>query len=356
MADATRFRDTPDGGDIPRLVTLPMRANTLVIGGTIACVDADGRAAGPADVAGPVAARNAVGVFRADFDNRATAPEGGGAGAINAEIKCGVFGFGAEAGGEPVPGDVCYIVDNQTVSTLDNLARRGLAGYCTAVETLNGVAVYYVFISPAVTGQIIIAANEASQLDSAQAAITALEGEVDDLQTDEAMGRIDVPLASFAVVSTGLPLATAFNDGNADGLQWSEGLLYRFNPASTAAIGASVPLPAELDGTKDVTIRILASRVGADDAATACFTVAAYFAVDGAAPNAGDDCGGDTGLVAAATTVVDTVTCTIAAADVPDAGPALLSFSIVPKAGSLPDDDLLIHAVTVEFAKKLTAS
>lgn len=335
-----------------------MRANTLVIGGTIACVDADGRAAGPADanVVEQVAARNAVGVFRADFDNRTTAPEGGGAGAINAEIKCGVFGFGAEENHEPAPGDVCYIVDNQTVSTDDGTGTRGLAGYCTAVETLNGIAVYYVFISPAVTGQIIIAANEAAQLDAAQAAITALEGEVDNLRIDEAMGRIDVPLTSFAVVSTGLPLATAFNDGVADGLQWSEGLLYRFNPASTAAIGASVPLPAELDGTKDVTIRILASRVGADDAATACFTVAAYFAVDGAAPNAGDDCGGDTGLVAAETTLLDTVTCTIAAADVPNAGPALLSFSIVPKAGSLPADDLLIHAVTVEFAKALTAS
>ena len=334
-----------------------MRANTLVIGGTIACVDEDGRAAGPADAAGPVAARNACGVFRADFDNRTTAPEGGGAGAINAEIKCGVFGFGAETGAEPAPGDVCYIVDNQTVSTDDDTGARGLAGYCTAVETLNGVAVYYVFISPAVTGQIIIAANEASQLDAAQAAITAVEGEVDDLRTDEAMGRIDVPLASFVDLATGgLPLATAFNDGVADGLQWFKGLIYRFNPASVAAIGASVPLPAELDGTKDVTIRILASRVGADDADTARFTVEAFFAVDGEAPNADDDCGGDTGLVAAETTLLDTVTCTIAAADVPNAGPALLSFSIVPKAGSLPADDLLIHAVTVEFAKALTAS
>ena len=333
-----------------------MRANTLVIGGTIACVDEDGRAAGPAGPAPMVAARNACGVFRADFDNRTTAPEGGGAGAINAEIKCGVFGFGAEADHEPAPGDVCFIVDNQTVSTDDGLGTRGLAGYCTAVETLNGIAVYYVFMSPAVAGQIIIAAGEAAQLDAAQAAITALEGDVGDLQTDEAMGRIDVPLASFVVVSTGLPLATAFNDGVADGLQWSEGLLYRFNPNSTTAIGASVPLPAELDGTKDVTIRILASRVGADDADSARFTVEAFFAVDGAAPNADVDCGGDTGLVAAATTLLDTVTCTIAAADVPDAGPALLSFSIVPKAASLSADDLLIHAVTVEFAKALTAS
>ncbi len=338
---------TPSAGLFPAKGTYPMPANTLILKGTIVQVNAANRGIPGADAQ----AFPAVGVASQTYDNRTGAISGGGNDDLDCEVEAGVFGFAAETGHEPDVGATVFVSANDEISADSDTGARGIAGRCVEIRD----SLYWIYMGPHVGPAIVEAATVAADLDTAEADIDALEGEVDGLQTDEAMGRIDVPLTSFAVVSTGLPLATAFNDGVADGLQWSEGLLYRFNPASTAAIGASVPLPAELDGTEAVTIRILASRVGAGDAATACFTVAAYFAVDGAAPAADDDCGGDTGLVAAATTLLDTVTCTIAAADVPDAGPALLSFSIVPKAGSLPADDLLIHAVTVEFAKSLTA-
>jgi len=324
-----------------------MRANTLSLGGCIACVDSAGRACNAGtSYSGGSAEASACGVFRATFDNRTTAPQGGGAGAIYGEVRHGVFGFLGEAGNLPTVGAVCYVADNQTASTDSDSGDRGILGYCVAVEAIDGTTYYFVETGPSIVGQIVIAATEASQLDTAQ-------DDIDNLQTDEAMGRIGVPLASFVVASTGLPLSTAFNDGVADGLEWDEGLQYRFNPSSVAAIGASVPLPAELDGTEDIVIRILASRVGSADAA-AVITVAAFFQVDGAAIDADADCGGDTDAVAAATTVIDTVTRTIDAADVPDTGPAVLSFTLVPDA-ALDEDDLCIHGVQIEYAKALTS-
>jgi len=355
MADTTFQRDPLYRGDAPRQSTLPMRADTLSLAGCFACVDFAGRACNAGtSYSGGAALASACGVFRADFDNRTTAPEGGGAGAIYAEIRHGVFAFLGEAEHLPIVGNACYVADNQTVSTDSDSGARGVAGYCVAVEAINGTTYYFVETSPSVVGQIVIAATEASQLDTAQSDIDAAEADIADLQTDEAMGRISVPLPSFVVASTGLPLATAFNDGVADGLEWSEGLQYRFNPSSTAAIGASVPLPAELDGTAGITIRILASRIGSANA-DAAITVAAFFQVDGAAIDADADCGGDTGAVAAATTVLDTVTRAIAHGDVPDTGPAVLSFTLVPNA-DLDGDDLCIHAVLIEYAKTLTAS
>jgi hypothetical protein len=194
--------------------------------------------------------------------------------------------------------------------------------------------------------------TRATQVDTNETDIAALEAADALHEADEAMGRINVPLTEFVTVADGLPLVTAFNDGVADGLQWSEGLLYRFNPSSSAKIGASVPLPAELDGDEDVTIRILASRIGTGNA-DACITVEAFFQVDGAAPDADADCGGDTGAVAAATTVIDTVTRVLDSGDVPD-GPATLSFTLVPNA-DLDADDLCIHGVIIEYAKSLSA-
>jgi hypothetical protein len=321
-----------------------MRANTLVIGGTIACVDEDGRAAGPADAAEPVAARNAVGVFRADFDNRTTAPEGGGAGAINAEIKCGVFGFGAETGAEPAPGDVCYIADNQTVSTDDDSASRGLAGYCTAVETLNGIAVYYVFISPAVTGQIIIAAAEASRLDLAQADIIALEA---DALTAQA--QVNIPITSCT--NAGAPLV-AFDDGVADGLALvdSEVVGYRWNPPGTGVLAVTVPLPQDLDDAENVVVHLAGFRVGDDDLETA-LTVGAFFQTMGAAPDADATCGGTTGVWDAATTVLAEKTVAIAAGDVP-AAPCLLTLTITPDA-ALDADDFVLCGLWLEYTRKL---
>jgi hypothetical protein len=343
MADATIFRDTPDGGAIPKQSTVAMRANTLVIGGTIACIDTDGRAAGPA------AGRNAIGIFRADYDNRTTAPEGGGAGAINAEILHGVFGFGGEAGHLPAVGDVCYVADNQTVSTDSDSESRGIAGYCVAVEALNGITTYYVFMSPAVAGQIVIAAAVETRL-------TAAEADIDDLQTDCARGELYIPIT--ACTNAGAPLVE-FSDGETDGLELvdSEMVAFRWNPGGTveqrAVLAVTVPLPQDLDAAADVVVHLAGARIGAADTTTV-LAVGAFFQTMGAAYTAAANCGGNTTAWDAATTVMAEKTVTIAAADVP-AAPCLLTLTIEPSA-ALDADDFVLCGLWLEYTRALTAT
>ncbi len=159
----------------------------------------------------------------------------------------------------------------------------------------------------------------------------------------------DALIGAFTLAANGAPLIV-FNDGVADGLDFSEGQSYRFNPNSTTKIGATIPMPQDLDDTADVVLHILASRVGSADT-TAAITVEAFFQTVGAAHDADADAGGATGAAGAATTVVSELTRTIAAADVP-AAPCALSLTLVPTA-ALDADDLRVHAVWLEYTRKL---
>ena len=333
MAATTTFRLTEFAGLKPTKGTLEQAANTLIIGGTIVTVDADGRA----DVVTP--GQNAVGVALADSDNRTTAPEGGAAGAVKCQVQYGVFGFDF-VGAAPAPGDVVYVVDNQTVSTDSDSGTRGSAGYCS--ETIGSTC--YVEFGPTVAGQIVIAATEAAQLDTAQA-------DIDNLQTDVAMGRIDIPLGSARLAVGTAP--GAFDDGKADGFVVTEGIMYRWNVSSTTPIWFDVALPPELDDAAAVEVHALCSREGADDE-TVVLTVGAYFQTAGAAYDADENAGGaSTPAIAGATKVITETVATIAAGDVP-AGPCKLSISLVPSV-ALDTDDLNLHALWIEHARTLTA-
>lgn len=333
MAATTTFRLTEFAGLKPTKGTLEQAANTLIIGGTIVTVDADGRA----DVVAP--GQHAIGVALADSDNRTTAPEGGAAGAVKCQVQYGVFGFDF-VGDAPAPGDVVYVVDNQTVSTDSDSGSRGIAGYCS--ETIGSTC--YVEFGPTVAGQIVIVATEAAQLDTAQA-------DIDNLQTDVAMGRIDIPLGSARLANGTAP--GAFSDGVADGFVVDEGIMYRWNVASTTPIWFDVALPPELDAAAAVEVHALCSREGAVDT-TVVLTVGAYFLAAGAAYDADENAGGaSTPAIAGATKVITETAATIAAADVP-AGPCKLSISLVPSA-ALDADDLNLHALWIEHARALTA-
>ena len=333
MAATTTFRLTEFAGLKPTKGTLEQAANTLIIGGTIVTVDADGRA----DVVTP--GQHAIGVALADSDNRTTAPEGGAAGAVKCQVQYGVFGFDYD-GAAPAPGDAVYVVDNQTVSTDSDSGSRGIAGYCS--ETIGSTC--YVEFGPTVAGQIVIAATEAAQLDTAQA-------DIDNLQADVAMGRIDIPLGSARLADGTAP--GAFTDGSADGFVVNEGVMYRWNVSSTTPIWFDVALPPELDDAVAVEVHALCSREGADDT-TVVLTVGAYFQTAGAAYDADENAGGaSTPAIAGATKVITETVATIAAADVP-AGPCKLSISIAPSA-ALDADDLNLHALWIEHARALTA-
>lgn len=325
------FRATDFAGLIPAKGTYGQAANTLIEGGTIVTIDADGRA----DVV--TAGQNAAGMLIATSDNRTTAPEGGAADAINAEVGFGVFGW-EYTGTAPEPGQVVYVVDSETVSTDSDSGTRGIAGYCTELR----FGQCWTWMGPHVVGQIVIAASEAAQLDTAQADIV-------NLQTDVAKKRIVIPVGDFRSV-TGTQIG-AFSDGVSDGFVLSEGLMHRWNVGSTDPIGVSFPLPDDVDGSEDVVVRLLLSREGSADTDLTA-TVGVGFLSAGEAYTAGVDVGGSTGVIDQATTIVSEETVTVDAADVP-AAPVHMAIFVVP-AATLDSDDMNLHGVVVEYTGELT--
>jgi len=340
MTATASYRLTEMGPLVPSKGTLEVAANILLIGGTIVTVDGDGRA----DVV--TAGQNAAGIAAADYDNRTTAPEGGGAGAIKAEIQFGIAGL-AYDGTAPEAGQVVYVLDNQTVTLDSDSGSRGIAGYCS--ELRDGLC--WTLMGPAIVGQIVIAATEAAQLDQAQIDIDAAEADIVALQTDALVERIFVPVTAFTLPA-GAPLV-AFSDGAADGLAVDEGIMYRWNVDATVPIWTTVPLPDYLDGAEDVIVRLLVSREGAVDT-DLTMVLGAYFVSAGEVYTADTNCGGATAALSETTKFVVEKPVTLDAADVPVA-PLLLSLSVVPTTALLNTDDANLHGVVIEFTRAVTA-
>jgi hypothetical protein len=312
MSDTTTERLTPSTGEAPSKGTFDVAANTLLFKGQIVCGDSAGRAAVPG------AGLHALGISKATYNNRTGAPSGGAAGAVKAEIDYGVHGL-AYTGSVPKPGQVVYVVDNQTVS-LDPTGSRGVAGIVAESKTATGDdGLCYVFMGP-----LAIALAE------------ALQGSV----------SIDVPLGSFRL-STGAAIP-AFAAGSADGfvLDSSEGFGIRINDDSTTVFVNQVRLPESLPAGSTLTLHVLASRVGSADAATATLTPTVFANREGVAFDAGSALTtGNFGLISGATKVVQELTKAIDQNGGAQAGD-VLSISLVAAAG-LDDDDAIIHAVWV---------
>jgi hypothetical protein len=297
MSDAAHEQTNRFTGQSPGRGSFPMAANTLLYKGQIVTKDSADRAAVPG------AGQPAVGISSSTYNNRTGASSGGAADAMVAEVEYGVFGF-AFTGTAPAPGDVLYVVDNQTLS-LDPTGSRGIAGVC--VETKNSLA--YCYFGPL--------------------AIALVKGEA----------TIDLPLGSFRLASgAAIP---AYADGtNGFELADAESLCYRLNDDVTTVIWSQARLPESLPVGSTVTLHILASRVGAADAATAAITPSVFANREGVAHNAGAALtSGNFGLLAAATTVIGEFTKEITGAQAGD----VLSVSLAAAAG-LDDDDARIHA------------
>jgi hypothetical protein len=287
-----------------------MAANTLLYKGQIVCKDSAGRAAVPG------AGLPAVGVASSTFNNRTGAPSGGAADAMRAEVEYGVFGLPYN-GTAPVPGQLVYVYDNQTL-TLDPSGSRGIAGICS--ETKNSTC--YCYFGPLA---IAIAAGE-------QAAMS-----------------VDIPLGGWRL-STGAAIP-AFGNGTADGftLAGSEGLGIRINDDSTTVFAGVCRLPESLPAGSALTLHLLVSRVGSTDAATAKLTPHVFRNREGAAYDAGSDLvTGDTGLLSAATTVEQELTVNIDQNGGAAAGDCLTVTLAAKVATGLDNDDAIIHAVWIE--------
>lgn len=308
MASTGVARLTKFAGLTPAMGTYPLAADTVIPKGTLVTINSSGNAVD--DGSGV----RCVGVASHTVNNATGSENGGLAGGADVETNYGIHEFVC-ADADVLPGDIVYALDNQTV-TKDPVLGGCVVG--TYHETGSG-GKKYVNVStlvPAVMGSL----HE---------------------------GRLEV-LPSDLRQASGVT-AIAFVDGSVDGIVVNEGVMHRWNVSSTNARWATFVLPPDLDDARDIVLHALCSREGSSDT-TAALTVGAFFQTAGAAYTADADAGGATSAVSAATTVVQEVTRTIAAADVP-AGPCVLNVSLVPTA-ALDADDLNLHALWVTFTRK----
>lgn len=340
MTATSTTRLTDHTGPMPTHGTYPVAANELILKGTIVAIDENGRAI--AGVAGE--GHNAVGIARFTADNRTTAPEGGGAGAIDVEVDFGEFTNIAYTGTAPDAGQPVFIADNQTVTLDSGSATNGLAGVCTR-DGASGLCA--VLMGPHVAGLVSV--------DSAVTArVLAVEAAVDALEADALTAQACIPIPLNAWLADGVPLQ-AFADGSQNGVQLtdSEVAAFRWNPVGedTSTLSTTIPMPQDLDDTADVVIHALVARIGEVDT-TAALVGNAFFQTVGAAYDADADAiSSNSAAVDGATKVAHELTLTIAAADVP-AAPCALTVTLTPSS-ALDADDMLLLAAWVEYTRKV---
>jgi hypothetical protein len=347
MTATTVERNTKDFGVVPCKGTFPQAANTLVLKGTFVSIDSSGNANPYAESTDGSASLNVVGIAKATFDNRTTAPEGGGAGAINTEVEYGVREV-PYAGSDPTPGCVLWAIDNQTVSIESTCTAgggtSGLVGYCVSVDTTASTC--RVLLGPTVVGQIVIASGEMSQLDTAQ-------GEIAELLADaeSALCEKEIPLGSLRL-NTGAAIA-AFVDNTTDGFSASStecnGVRWNNDTAARIVVAGTVDIPADADDSVAVVMHVKGFRVGEADAAMVG-TVTAFAQVTGAAFSADDNAGGSTTAFNGATTVVTDETLSFAAGVLP-AG-STVSFTFTPDA-ALDGDDFVLVGIRLVYTREM---
>jgi hypothetical protein len=185
---------------------------------------------------------------------------------------------------------------------------------------------------------------------------------------EEALAEImtGIKTAQYTIQPTSLRLENGeaipvFADGAADG--WtqlsSKTMALRWNNGGTPGDMAAVfVLPQDLDDDADVVVHLLGAivKAGANEVDSPVFTVEAYFDVDGAAPGADTNCGGESGeFLTAAEAALQEKTLTIAAADVP-AAPTVLTLIFHPKDGQLGTDDFVLLPPWLEVTRKCLTS
>ena len=134
MAALTKQRNTPEyggnTGPVYQETVQPVAASTKIFAGSLVCLNASGLA-----VPGAAATTlRAWGRAEAEADNSA-----GSASAISAKIRAGVFKWANSSAGDAIAqadvGNICYVVDDQTVAKTDGTGTRSKAGVIMGVES-----------------------------------------------------------------------------------------------------------------------------------------------------------------------------------------------------------------------------
>lgn len=354
MAALLIERMTKFAGVVPARGTYPIKANVHIFKGAMVGLDSAGRAM-PGDTIAN-GCLSIVGKASATYDNRTGSALGGAADAVDVEVEYGVFQYDFKTGdGDDIAADdvgkVCFVVDDHTVALTNNTDARAIAGLITEFRESKP----YVWTGPHVAAILVIAASEASQLDTAQVDVDALQ-----LDASTANAIMPIPLTSF-VDADGDPLAkfvSASSPTFGFNLADSEALNIRWNNDATPGTAlCHVSLPPDLDDTAVAKLEFLCSKSGATAGDATTLTITAFLLVAGDLHDADADAGGvSDALVGNATAKTTKVlTRTIAAADI-QPGARSMTFTVTPTAGLLGTDDLMLHDVRLRYTRKIQTS
>jgi hypothetical protein len=398
-------------GLIPARGSYPIAANTRIFKGSIVGLNSSGQAIVATTKA---TTSKVVGKASATYDNRTGSAMGGLASACLVEVEFGIFNWangGASIDANDV-GKLCYCADDQTVQLTSGGDTLQIAGMIVDFKapSYGGTSVPYVWMSPVVPvfydlltilastangeGASLIGMDDAGnyfdtdnveaalqQIIADLAAVTATHGAnmigfqdsgnktiaatvdaaLDALFVEgtSTLGVVDLPLSSFADADGDF---AKFANAGADGLTITDAkaMCLRFNNAANPPkmIGG-FNIPYDCDVTANIDLKFLVSKVGATNNAgnTTTITVEAFNQVDGLLADADLDYGGATDAVVpdAASKTLDTLTRTLALANLPVAG-SRVSLTIKPTDGTLDTDDFCIHQIKAVYTRKLRTS
>lgn len=150
-------------------------------------------------------------------------------------------------------------------------------------------------------------------------------------------------LADFADGASNTPGYSAGDESF--GIRWN-------NAAAPDPISCSVTVPQDIDTSADVTINILAAKVGATVGDATTWTVEVFNNVDGALYDADTNYGGTSSAMTgdAATKTCQLETLTLAAANLPAAGSQMV-ITIQPTDGTLGTDDVILLGVSLVYTR-----
>jgi len=262
-------------------------------------------------------------------------------------------------------GDNVFLVDDQTVDIAANTTNDIFCGIIAAyIDSTHA----WVDIEPAVRQadvathiQDATAAHAASAISVADTglftAATDAEAALAEIYQHLKSAKGVIPIPTPVFTDAGAALA-AFSNGDSAvpgycvtakglGIRWN-------NHATPGAVGTKVIVPPDADVTANMVLHILAAKTGNTAGDATKFTVAAYNNDVGAAYDADDTFGGDTGAMTgdAAAKTVQEVTLTLALANL-TAYPAAIEVTMKPKDGTLGTDDVILLAAWIEYKKKL---
>ena len=339
-------------------LSIPVDDGDTIYAGALVCVNADGYAVPGADTAGLIF----MGVAREAADNSA-----GQDGDVSVVVRRrGLFKMAfATAITIANVGDNVFIADDQTVDVAGNLDNDIFVGIIASyIDTTHAwidiepairqadVATHIADTSAAHAASAISIADEGTHT-ATKNVETALQEIYASLLT--AKGIINIPMP--VITSAGVALA-AFSDGDSTTPGYcvtAKGLGIRWNNHATpGAVVSKVIVPPDADVTANMVLHILAAKTGATVGDAVKFTVGAYNNDVGAAYDADDTFGGDTGAMTGDATAksVQEVTLTLALANL-TAYPAAIELTIKPKDGTLGTDDVIMLAAWIEYQKKL---